>query len=241
MRARFSNVFSWASMPFAFLFGASPTLAGDWGRNWAEVTWGEVIAAVPLTGKVGFALLTSGLVMAASWVIRFRRPAVFMFSHLFLPLFVLDLVASRPVQAQTSASEKIARADLADPDAMNRGIEVAQEQILNTGTERATNCAALGGSWDIGTSTCMPVAGSYDCFVGGFCSQAAIWFPPPVWGYANIYEGHTRDSGQALAAGCNASPGEYYWGVGDLLSSVYLPIFYPYEYLNGRCSRHALD
>ena len=36
-------------------------------------------------------------------------------------------------------------------------------------------CTQAGGTWD--GSTCT-AASNYNCFVGGFCSQAAIAFPP---------------------------------------------------------------
>ena len=68
-------------------------------------------------------------------------------------------------------------------------------------------CTQAGGTWDAGTSTCTPAAAPYNCFIGGFCSQAAIEFPPAWYGYANVYEGHTRQTEPALGAGCNVNPG----------------------------------
>jgi hypothetical protein len=71
-------------------------------------------------------------------------------------------------------------------------------------------CEAAGGTWDMGTSTCTPgvtqagceagggtwdaetskcaQASNYNCFVGGFCSQAAIDFPPATYLYTNSYD-----------------------------------------------------
>ncbi|MCH2184459.1 hypothetical protein MK280_01150 [Myxococcota bacterium] len=57
------------------LFFALPALAGNWGENWGEMTWGEVIAAVPLIGKVGFLALVLGLLGVALWTFRGRVAA----------------------------------------------------------------------------------------------------------------------------------------------------------------------
>jgi hypothetical protein len=61
-------------------------------------------------------------------------------------------------------------------------------------------CAQGGGTWNPATSTCTP---AYNCFVGGFCSQAAIDFPPGDFGYTNVYEGDTQLTEPALGAGCS--------------------------------------
>ena len=63
-------------------------------------------------------------------------------------------------------------------------------------------CTQAGGTWDAGTSTCTPAAAPYNCFIGGFCSQAAIDFPPATFGYTNVYDGHTQTTEPALGAGC---------------------------------------
>ena len=69
-------------------------------------------------------------------------------------------------------------------------------------------CTQAGGTWEAGTSTCTPApaASSYNCFVGGFCAQAAIEFPPGDFNYPNVYEGHTPGTEPALGAGCNLPP-----------------------------------
>lgn len=72
-------------------------------------------------------------------------------------------------------------------------------------------CTQAGGTWDAGTSTCTPAAASYNCFIGGFCSQAAIDFPPDINGYTNVYDGHTLTTEPALGAGCNMFPGNIAW------------------------------
>ena len=78
-------------------------------------------------------------------------------------------------------------------------------------------CTQAGGAWEAGTSTCTPApaASSYNCFVAGFCAQAAIDFPPGDFGYINDYEGHTQGTEPALGAGCNLFPGAVEWGDGS--------------------------
>ena len=75
-------------------------------------------------------------------------------------------------------------------------------------------CTQAGGTWDAGTSTCTPAAAPYNCFIGGFCSQAAIDFPPATFGYTNVYDGHTQTTEPALGAGCNGGFGNDIWVVG---------------------------
>jgi len=79
-----------------------------------------------------------------------------------------------------------------------------------------TVCTNAGGTWNAGTSTCTPApaASSYNCFIGGFCSQAAIEFPPNDFGYVNVYEGHAQALEPALGAGCNTDPGAIAWFLG---------------------------
>jgi hypothetical protein len=71
-------------------------------------------------------------------------------------------------------------------------------------------CVAGGGTWAAGTSTCT-AASNYNCFVGGFCAQAAIDFPPASYGYTNVYDGHTQGADPALGAGCNTAIGSDNW------------------------------
>ena len=75
-------------------------------------------------------------------------------------------------------------------------------------------CTQAGGTWDAGTSTCTPSADSYNCFVGGFCSQAAYVFPPATNGYTNVYDGHNQITEPALGAGCNSDPDPQVWSLG---------------------------
>jgi hypothetical protein len=88
-------------------------------------------------------------------------------------------------------------------------------------------CTQAGGTWDAETSTCTPAAASYNCFVGGFCSQAATDFPPDfVWGEGeNLYVGHTQNFEPALGAGCNAFPRDSEWSDGVSLYLVAVPSY----------------
>jgi len=72
-------------------------------------------------------------------------------------------------------------------------------------------CTQAGGTWDSETSTCTA---PYNCFIGGYCAQAAIDFPPANFGYTNVYDGHTQTTEPALGAGCNVSPMSFIWGDG---------------------------
>ena len=94
--------------------------------------------------------------------------------------------------------------------------------------QSALACEAGGGTWDAGTSKCTPDSKNYNCFVGGFCSQAAIHFPPATFGYTNVYAGHTQGTEPALGAGCNVAPASTHWtdGVIHELSLHYNPFFH---------------
>ena len=88
----------------------------------------------------------------------------------------------------------------ADADQVNANFTELETGVNTALANRATDCAAVGGTWDAGTSSCTA---GYNCFAGGFCSQAAIGFPPADFGYANVYEGHTMSTEPALSVGCN--------------------------------------
>ena len=53
-------------------FFTSPALAGNWGENWGEMTWGDVIAAVPVAGQFGLLFLVIVLVSVGFWFLRSR-------------------------------------------------------------------------------------------------------------------------------------------------------------------------
>ena len=101
----------------------------------------------------------------------------------------------------------------ADADEVNANFTAVVDGVNTALSNRATDCAGAGGTWDAGTSTCT-AASSYNCFVGGFCAQAAIDFPPAEFGYSNVYQGDTQGAGAALAAGCNVSLGSVVWSEG---------------------------
>ena len=56
---------------------------------------------------------------------------------------------------------------------------------------------------DDATASAGSCPSTYNCFIGGFCTQAAISYPPADYEYTNAYEHDKRDKGNALAAGCN--------------------------------------
>ena len=66
-------------------------------------------------------------------------------------------------------------------------------------------CLAGGGAWDGATSTCSP-GSSDDCFVGGYCAQAAINFPPGDYGYVNAFAGAAPNTGSEPGGSCSDSP-----------------------------------
>ena len=114
-----------------------------------------------------------------------------------------------------------ANSGIADANEINSNFEVLKAAVdtftnnmdaATSATETATQngCVAGGGTWDAGTSTCT-AASTYNCFVAGFCAQAAIDYPPGVYGYTNVYEGHTQGTEPALGAGCNLFPRSIWW------------------------------
>ncbi len=271
-----SRVSSFATLSVAFLivFFALPAFAGNWGENWGEMTWGEVIAAVPLTGQVGFLFLVFGLLGVALWMFRARAAvgvvllalmvggANFAEAQVSVPNTFTDgtpaLAAEvnenfQTLAAAVNSSECATSADVvcntscpAAPAcdtlgsynqgfaAGGNGVDIASDNAAVCTTAGGTYdagadscsvdittdnaaiaaaagnaaCTQAGGTWEAGTSTCTPgpAASSYNCFVGGFCAQAAINYPPGSWGYSNVYEGHTQGTEPALGAGCNTPP-----------------------------------
>ena len=85
-------------------------------------------------------------------------------------------------------------------------VDITTDNAAIAAAAGSAACTQSGGTWEAGTSTCTPApaASSYNCFVGGFCAQAAKDFPPATHGYTNVYDGADQDEGAALAAGCNA-------------------------------------
>ena len=85
------------------------------------------------------------------------------------------------------------------------------EASVDVTSDNQSVCESAGGTWENGTCAPVPPASSYVCFIGGFCSLAAIDFPPDDHAYVNRYDGHTQDTEPALGAGCNVSSGSTLW------------------------------
>jgi hypothetical protein len=64
-------------------------------------------------------------------------------------------------------------------------VDITTDNAAAEAAAGSAACTQAGGTWDAGTSTCTPAAAPYNCFIGGFCSQAAIDFPPATFGYTN--------------------------------------------------------
>jgi len=97
-------------------------------------------------------------------------------------------------------------------------VDITTDNAAAEAAAGSAACTQAGGTWDAGTSTCTPAAAPYNCFIGGFCSQAAIDFPPATFGYTNVYDGHTRTTEPALGAGCNVVNSDWLPGVSSFLS-----------------------
>jgi hypothetical protein len=97
-------------------------------------------------------------------------------------------------------------------------VDITTDNAAAAAAAGSAACTQAGGTWNAGTSTCT-AASNYNCFVGGFCAQAAILFPPASYSWlpTNVYDGHTQGAGAALAAGCNTHPGSVLWLEGDLV------------------------
>jgi hypothetical protein len=120
--------------------------------------------------------------------------------------------------AATSATETaFTNGFLEAEDSIDITIDNAAAEAVAAAAAGSAACTQAGGTWDAGTSTCTPAAAPYNCFIGGFCSQAAIDFPPATFGYTNVYDGHTQTTEPALGAGCNVSPASFEWADGSAL------------------------
>ena len=99
-------------------------------------------------------------------------------------------------------------------------------------------CTQAGGTWAPGTSTCSAAPSFYNCFLGGFCAEAAIIFPPATSGYTNVYDGHTSGTEPALGAGCNAASGPSDWLEGSATLEALgetSPLVTPYYLASSMC------
>ena len=120
------------------------------------------------------------------------------------------------VQSLNARIRNIVRVDFADPlctevfsleplscDVGNTDSCAFDITTDNAAVAQAT-CTTAGGTWEAGTSTCTE-ASNYNCFIGGFCAEAA------ELGHTNVYDGHTQTTEPALGAGCNVSPNSTLW------------------------------
>jgi hypothetical protein len=112
----------------------------------------------------------------------------------------------------------LAAATSATDTAFNNGsvqgaasVDITTDNAAAAAAAGSAACAQAGGMWD--GSTCT-AASNYNCFVGGFCAQAAIDFPPGDFGYTNVYDGDTQATEPALGAGCNSGSGSSSWITG---------------------------
>ena len=130
----------------------------------------------------------------------------------------------------------------ADANEVNANFTALVDGVNTALSNRETDCVAAGGTWDAGTSACTPAAAPYNCFVGGFCSQAAIDYPPATFGYTNVYDGHTQTTEPALGAGCNVSDdGDDLWdyGAAEVTSIGSLSVEGLPEFLVYHCARNS--
>ncbi len=231
------------------LLFALPALAGNWGENWGTLTWGAAIAAVPTMGWLGGALLVGllvgvgmrhkggragaalGLLLALGYAPVAEAQTVSVPNTLTNgSLAEADAMNENFEAVRTGVNLALTSADVtgltqftngttADADEVNANFTAVVDGVNTALANRATDCAGAGGTWNAGTSTCTP-ASSYNCFVGGFCAQVAIYFPPAISGYTNVYDGDTWGAGAALEAGCNEAPGNQQWGDGEFYAPL---------------------
>jgi len=234
---------------------AFPALAGTWGESWGTMIWGATVAAVPTMGWLGGGLLvgllaslgmrrsrrcSTGLVLLLALAYAPVAEAQVSVPNTLSNGSVADADAMNDnfAELEFGVNAALTTGSVAVPNIFTNGTTADADEVnanfteLETGVNtalanRATDCAGAGGTWEAGTSTCTPApaASSYNCFVGGFCAQAAIDLPPGVTGYTNVYEGHTQGTEPALGAGCNLFPGSGLWDEGTLLAPAFFPPF----------------
>jgi len=226
---------------------AAPAMAGNWGESWGSMVWGSV-AAVPTMGWLGGGLLVSLLVGLSWWrrpgsggtvlglllALGLAQGAEAQISvpHTFVNGTVADAdaMSANFTAVENGVNAALATGSVTVPYTFTNGTTANAAEVnanftavvdgVNTAlANRAADCVAAGGTWNAGASTCT-AASNYNCFVGGFCSQVAIEFPPATNGYTNLYDGHTQGTEPALGAGCNSSPGSGSWASGVLDAQV---------------------
>ena len=93
------------------------------------------------------------------------------------------------------------------------------EASVDIAADNQSVCEAADGTWENGTCASAP---SYNCFIGGYCSQAfdeMLPGPPDAPGGANVYYGHTSETEPALSAGCNTGDKGDQWDAGTSVPS----------------------
>ena len=111
-------------------------------------------------------------------------------------LALFSLLLSPAASAQTvSMPNTLANGSVADADAMNENFAVVVSGLNTALANRAMDRVSGGGMWDGLESKCLP---RYDCFVGGYCSQAAIDFPPVSLRIRTRTKGTPRAQGSHL-------------------------------------------
>ena len=124
----------------------------------------------------------------------------------------------------------------ANADEVNANFTAVVNGVNTALANRATDCAGAGGTWNAGTSTCT-AASNYNCFTGGFCSQAAFFpnsclarspapnvicieFSDNTYAGINLFDGDNTITEPALGAGCNEAPGSFVWSSGATAALV---------------------
>ena len=195
---------------------ALPALAGNWGESWGSMVWGATVAAVPTMGWLGGGLLvgllaslgmrrsrrgSTGLVLLLALAYAPVAEAQVSVPNTLTNGSVADADAMNDnfAELEFGVNAALTTGSVAVPNIFTNGTTADADEVnanfteLETGVNtalanRATDCAGAGGTWEAGTSTCTPApaASSYNCFVAGFCAQAAIDFPPGDFGYTNV-------------------------------------------------------
>ena len=176
------------------------------------MVWGAAApSAVPMMDGLGLGLLVLVLIGLAIRGLRSRATLGLMV--LASVIGAADLAEAQGVTVpHTFTNGEVA--DAAEVNANFSALAAAVESV----------CTAGGGTWNSVTNTCVA---AYDCFIGGYCAQAALSLPPAQFSYTNVYEGDTQITEPALGAGCNISPGADSWVAGattltDPLASFFL-------------------
>ena len=227
---------------------AAPAMAGNWGESWGSMVWGSVAAVPTMGWLGGGLLVSllvglswwrrpgsGGTALGLLLALGLAQGAEAQISvpHTFVNGTVADAdaMSANFTAVENGVNAALATGSVTVPYTFTNGTTANAAEVnanftavvdgVNTAlANRAADCVAAGGTWNAGTSTCTPApaASSYNCFVGGFCAQAAIEFPPGDFNYPNVYEGHTQGTEPALGAGCNDPlAGFYLWGEGSFV------------------------